>query len=154
MFAVAPGRVSTPAATGLFGPGASRAPGPFLFSSSRAALWLAVAALVLLSGCAMPPYAPGIDFGRAPPADWPTLKVIEHDVPHAELLRLCGHLTVKRACAGVDFTRGVCRIFYSTDFPREESVMEHERAHCRGYDHPYDARMRDAWARWKEKNGR
>jgi hypothetical protein len=33
-------------------------------------------------------------------------------------------------------------------------MLEHEQAHCRGYDHPGESTMRDAWARWKASGGR
>lgn len=70
-------------------------------------------------------------------AGWPTLRVIEHRVPEAEMHRVCDQyappLMTPRACAVINLTALRCDIWL-TENPLQSSV-EHERLHCAGYDH-------------------
>jgi hypothetical protein len=128
---------------------------------------------LLLPGCTTMMYAP-------PPSDFPRLRVEEHALPHVEFKDKCaaavrtGHHVATGAaaflmgaslpyaalaaaigptvdaCAEMDFTAGVCHVYYSADFPPGEIIMRHEReGRCRGHDNPGDRAIRDAWAAYK-----
>jgi len=100
----------------------------------------ALVAVFLCTGCTM------IDYAKAPPADWPELKVDVYRTTFWDTQRLCGGnlLFPTPACAAVDFKGRRCTIITSTD---DERVMEHERAHCRGYDHVGETTLADVWGR-------
>lgn len=101
--------------------------------------------LLLLAGCAT------IDIHSPPPKDWPKLTVIVQDVPFDVLQRTCGikNETVL-ACAIPDFDEKKCRIYVWMD---TKEIMDHERLHCEGYDHPGENTMRAEWKKWKEQHG-
>lgn len=74
--------------------------------------------------------------------NFPVLKVTEHEVPVSTMLAKCypGVPTWLKllgafplGCASIDFNQGTCDIYVSSISP--QSVLEHERAHCRGGDH-------------------
>lgn len=111
---------------------------------------LVVLIAALLSGCAITP----MDWGRQPPDDWPALKVRIIEVPKGEVAGHCrsasyAFATVPRGCALVYFTRRECVIYVAEGYPE---VLEHERGHCLGYDHPGETNFRDAWTRYKARN--
>ena len=96
--------------------------------------------LLFLFGCAT------IDMSRPPPADWPKLEVEIIKTTLDEAKRQCkGVKLIVFGCAKVFFDEGVCRIYLGTE---DKSVYEHELLHCKGYDHPGESTMRDAWAKW------
>lgn len=97
----------------------------------------ALISLLALSACA------SIDTTQAPPVDWPALKVIEN-YGHTEQ---CAALGLTLACAFVNFKTGVCTIYYGAS--PAAFIVEHERAHCKGYDHYLETTMRDAWSEHK-----
>lgn len=102
----------------------------------------AALALLLLSGCSV------MDYSRAPPSDWPALTVTVERMAFGPLQAKCGgNLFVQvLACPWVNFTARTCVIYTSTD---DEAVLDHERDHCRGYNHVGDSRVSDMWRHWK-----
>ena len=95
-----------------------------------------------------------IDYSIKPPEDWPDLeeRITYADVPTVQ--RWCNMPAAIRDrafnCAVVSFRYGLCMIYLSTN---DHAALEHERAHCRGYDHVGDTnRSRNAWERWKASN--
>ncbi|HUF81352.1 MAG TPA: hypothetical protein VMN03_09475 [Burkholderiales bacterium] len=96
---------------------------------------------VLLAGLA--PACTVIDHQRV--AGWPQLEVIETYVPHAQMLERCVRYTAfgmsPAACAEFNLGAGKCTIWYSADFPPSKLIVEHERLHCRGYDHIGESTM-------------
>jgi hypothetical protein len=130
-----------------------------------------LAMLALVSACASAPPedASRIDYDRAPPADWPLLELVVHDVDQAAMAEACpaahGRLAGKlfSGCARLDFCARRCDVFLayrpasirrttgevlSAEQLRAEA-LDHEQAHCLGYDHPGSTMVRDAWARAK-----
>ena len=111
--------------------------------------------LILLTGCTQ---LTQIDYSVRPPYDWPKLT---ERVVYLDLLATQNYCRMtpqmrKRGdfgCAQVNFREGTCTIYLSK---QSAEALEHERAHCAGYDHVGDAgRSREAWERWKEhkRNG-
>jgi hypothetical protein len=113
---------------------------------------LACLALVAaaLAGCS------SIDYHTPAPADWPDLMPIEHHVSHAEMRERCMPFMAwyesPEACAIVQFVERRCDIWLSADFPPGADVIEHERAHCAGRDHPGDSTLRDAWRAYQGRS--
>jgi hypothetical protein len=110
-----------------------------------AALVAAAAAGAAAAGCA------GI--GHEKVAGWPRLVVVEHYVPHAEMRSRCSRYVVRfgarpLACAQFDFAAGRCDIWYSAELGRRPDLIEHERLHCAGYDHPGEQAMKRMLAAW------
>ena len=98
-------------------------------SRGLVAVYLALA----LSACTV------INVNQKPPSDWPKLSVSVHKLSFYETQKACGGgifstlLGVHRfACAWIHFDKQTCTIYTATDDPH---VMEHELAHCEGYDH-------------------
>jgi hypothetical protein len=97
----------------------------------------------------------GIDYGRPPPADWPELKVVVFDMSRAEVEKRCppkrpGWYT--NGCAKVVWCAKTCEIYMSSMMTTGRNyfdVLEHERAHCRGYNHPGETSTSDRWERAK-----
>lgn len=157
-----------------------------------------IATAVLLAGCASAPtpedtsrigynsvpteYGENIDYGRAPPADWPTLDVVVYDVSLEEVSKVCPPAPDRfRACALLYFCERRCIVYlpelraelrrralelmrasdialppdeFAERLNRAEKqlrdyTLDHERAHCLGYDHPGSSAVRQAWARAK-----
>ena len=94
-----------------------------------------------LSACA------GIDYSKAPPVGWPELDIVVIAQNLKEVQVTCRNDFLPkvqiRACAQANFSSGICRIFTSN--PDNIDLMEHEKAHCRGYDHPYESSIRDGF---------
>lgn len=101
---------------------------------------------LLLTGCTT--LATTIDTSRAPPNDWPQLKVVVVKTDSAEVQRQCYATTafVVAGCTTANFLKATCYIYLSTD---NAAVIEHEKMHCLGYDHPGESTMRDWWEKWK-----
>lgn len=104
--------------------------------------------LLLLSGCAMVPTTTTIDASRAPPAGWPNLTVTVIHTTESDVARRCSATKMIEAwgCTLPQFQTGRCFILIAKE---DSSVLEHEKMHCLGYDHPGESTMRDAWAKWK-----
>jgi hypothetical protein len=98
--------------------------------------------LLLLSGCAITP----IDAAHEPPHDWPELKITVHKLD--DLSGVCNlrNAAMLAGCAVADFNKGTCAVYVR--FSSKE-VLEHERMHCRGYDHPGESTFRAAWDDFK-----
>ena len=74
-----------------------------------------------------------------PVAGWPELQRVEHSVPHHEMRERCaryvGFGMAPEACAEFNLAARRCDLWFSADFPPAPQVIEHERQHCRGYEH-------------------
>ena len=83
---------------------------------------------------------------------WPQLRIVEHFIPDDAMRRRCAKYVplglMPEACAEFYFDRGECHIWYSADFRPQPYVMEHERLHCRGFDHPGGSSLQEALARY------
>lgn len=106
-------------------------------------------ALLTLAGCTSMEVAVPIDYSVPPPADWPRLREEIRRVSKDEIPVLCrGDSAHWSACARIDFKARVCRIYIAVDHP---GLLEHERGHCRGYDHPGQSwRSKMYWEMHKE----
>lgn len=100
---------------------------------------------LVVSGCSL--------IGHQEVAGWPRMEVVEHYVPEAEMRSRCvkyvGFGMSPQACAEFDFARNRCELWFSSDFPPTRSTVEHERLHCRGYDHIGMRTMADMLARYR-----
>ena len=87
---------------------------------------------------------------------WPELEIIEHHVPAEVMLQRCrkyaGFGSVPLACAEFNLAVRRCDIWLSQGFAWP-SIVEHERLHCRGYDHVGETNMRDFLARYQAAIG-
>ena len=99
-----------------------------------------------LSGCTI--------VGHEKAHGWPELTVREHYVPHHVMRDKCAKYVPfgmsPDACMEFDLHAGTCDIWYSADFPPGPGVVEHERLHCRGYDHVGGNMLSRALAAWRE----
>lgn len=104
--------------------------------------------VLLLAGCAST-----IDMGRAPPADWPAMKVEIYQGTIQKFDEICGTgiigLTHRVSCAHVDFAQQRCWIMVRPNQKLAPEEEAHEREHCAGRDHPGESTMRDGWERYK-----
>lgn len=100
--------------------------------------------VLLLAACAA-----YIDSSRPPPADWPQLQEIVVPATRAEVRRRCPDAARYHpaGCALVYFAQRQCVILDAG------ADLTHERMHCRGYDHYGESAVRDAWERYKARNG-
>ena len=114
--------------------------------------WLLVCLVLFLGACTT------IDAHKAPDVDFPTLNIIEHHVGGDVVLQQCYKYVplwlkllggIPEGCAEVYFDLNECHIWVRSDFP-SPSVLEHERLHCKGYDHPGDDTINKAWLQYKE----
>jgi hypothetical protein len=84
---------------------------------------------------------------------WPALEIVEHYVPHAQMRDRCARyvsaFASPEACAEFHFAERQCHIWYSADFPPSRALIEHERLHCRGYDHIGANSMQAMLERWQ-----
>ena len=87
-----------------------------------------------------------------PVIGWPELQTVEHYVPHREMRERCsryvGFGMMPEACAEFDFTALRCDLWFSADFPPNAYVIEHERQHCRGYEHAGEHELREILAQY------
>ncbi len=87
---------------------------------------------------------------------WPELRIVEHHVPAEVMLERCrkyaGFGSVPLACAEFNLALGRCDIWLSESFA-PSGLVEHERLHCRGYDHVGATNMRDFLARYQAASG-
>ncbi|MGQ0522882.1 MAG: hypothetical protein ACT4P8_04375 [Betaproteobacteria bacterium] len=108
---------------------------------------LALFAFFFLAGCTI--------VGHEKVPDWPQLTVREHYVAHHVMRDKCVKYVPfgmsPEACMEFDLRAGTCDIWYSADFPPGRGVIEHERLHCRGYDHIGGNVLSRAVAGWKSQ---
>jgi hypothetical protein len=107
---------------------------------------VAVLASWSVGACVITP----IDDRREPPRDWPALsvKVERATEPLAKLCNLRSTVAEPLVgCSVVNFDRRDCVIYLAVD---SRTVLEHERMHCLGYDHPGESTFRVAWERYKQ----
>lgn len=87
---------------------------------------------------------------------WPQLQIVEHYVPAETMLQRCrkyaGFGSVPLACAEFNLVARRCDIWLSQSMAWP-SLVEHERLHCRGYDHVGETNMRDFLARYQAATG-
>ena len=87
---------------------------------------------------------------------WPELAIIEHRVPAPAMLERCrkyaGFGSVPLACAEFNLVLRRCDIWLSKSFALS-ALIEHERLHCRGYDHVGETNMRDFLTRYQAAIG-
>ena len=87
---------------------------------------------------------------------WPELQIVEHYVPAEAMLQRCskyaGFGSVPLACAEFNLATRRCDIWLSQGMAWK-SLVEHERLHCRGYDHVGETNMRDFLARYQAATG-
>lgn len=109
----------------------------------RAAL---VLAMIATAGCAT--------IGHERVEGWPELVVTEYRVSAAEMRARCskytGFLQVPLACAEYNLATLRCDIWLDEGFA-PAWVLEHERLHCAGFDHPGSTAMRDFLRRWEAR---
>ena len=95
--------------------------------------------------------------GGEPLPDWPELVIFEHHVPHREMRERCAKyappMMSPEACAEFYFVQGECHIWFSADFPPSESIVRHEREHCRGYEHAGESGLREMLATYRASQG-
>lgn len=113
--------------------------------------YLTTLALTALFGCTT------VNYDRAPPADWPVLEVKLRRVSMMQVQQMCWgvpFLWQVFMCMEPDFDKMECNIYhYYTDAELAHKsaawIIEHELAHCNGYDHYGSTELRDAWEQWK-----
>lgn len=107
--------------------------------------------VLLLSGCVMVK----MDYSYAPPADWPKLEEKLHYIEAIDFPKFCGKLPLFKhadGCSVVNFEYEVCYIYL---VKKDDELLEHERGHCRGFDHVGQAGVSlRAWERWKAEKAR
>ena len=88
---------------------------------------------------------------------WPQLQIVEHYVPAQTMTERCrkyvGFGSVALACAEFNLATRRCDIWLNESFA-PPAIVEHERLHCRGYDHVGATGMRDFLALYQAANGR
>jgi hypothetical protein len=91
--------------------------------------------------------------GHQKVSGWPQLQIVEHHVPHAQMRDRCAKYTgfgmSPQACVEFYLKARQCHIWYSADFPPTRQIVEHERLHCRGYDHIGATTMQALLARYR-----
>ena len=103
---------------------------------------------LLLSSCSMVNYS-------SRPADFPTLIERLHQYDTSAGVRdACGSLYEAYgqsvpfaliACSHWRFDTLTCDVYVQRG---DEGTLEHERGHCRGYDHYGESTIADAWRAW------
>ena len=105
--------------------------------------------LLLLAGCSVINYS-------TRPEDFPGLKITVHEYPSiAEVRQACDQAAQKYgqsisafvvACSEWRFDTLSCAVHVPVDSPE---LLEHERAHCQGYDHVGESTIADAWKAYR-----
>jgi hypothetical protein len=104
---------------------------------------------LLLSGCA------SIDYQAGPVSGLGNMTVEEHIIDGTEIYQACSRcgqrgLELPTACTCINFTTNHAVIWLARD--ASQSVIEHERAHGRGYDHT-DGELRSRYQAWVARGG-
>ena len=86
----------------------------------------------MLASCAT------IDTHTPPPLGWPQLRVEIVEDPYADkgIESFCGAsnpIAYRMGCTVPDFKQGICFVYVRS---LHEWLVEHEKMHCAGYDHP------------------
>jgi hypothetical protein len=94
-----------------------------------------------------------IDFSSAPPEDWPKLDERLTELDDLETVRRFCNVrknfpsTPIKGCAVVSFEYQLCMIYIVKG---DQEGLEHERAHCQGYNHVGEnGKTEKAWEQWK-----
>ena len=107
-----------------------------------------LAALVLAGGCSV--------IGHERVEGWPELEIVEHRVPADEMAERCrkyaGFGGLPLACAEFNLAARRCDIWLSKSFA-PQSLVEHERLHCAGYDHVGSTNMQRYLAHHRAAGG-
>lgn len=110
-----------------------------------------IAPALIATGCTVIGHKPA-------PADWPRLAIVEHHLPVGAMYAQCYPYVpllwklagaIVEGCAVANFPEGRCDIYVRGDFP-DARVLEHERLHCAGRDHPASSALSTAWAEWRD----
>ncbi|MBI4293648.1 MAG: hypothetical protein HY661_19400 [Betaproteobacteria bacterium] len=108
-------------------------------SSTVFLAWLGL----LISGCST------IDYSRRVEG-WPILIAQVHRVTHQEMRTHCAKysppLELPLACSEFFLDEGVCRVWIAG---HDKGIVEHELAHCAGYDHVGGRTMRAMLEKWQ-----
>ncbi|MGQ0545262.1 MAG: hypothetical protein ACT4P3_08015 [Betaproteobacteria bacterium] len=101
-------------------------------------------ALLLTSGCTT--------VGHERVEGWPELAIVEHRVSASQMYSRCrkyvGFGMVPMACAEFNLATRRCDVWLVDGFALP-TIVEHERLHCRGYDHVGETSMRDFLTRYQ-----
>lgn len=113
----------------------------------------ALEALAALFGTGAAAACSTIDEHTSAPPDWPRLELLEHRLPHAQMRDYCAPFVPwwgsAEACNTIDFEKMRCDIYFSSDFPPQAWIVEHEYLHCSGHDHVGDTTISDEWRNYK-----
>lgn len=95
--------------------------------------------------------------GHQKVAGWPDMQTFEHYVPTDQMRDRCSKYVAfgmsPEACAEFNLAANRCDIWLSADFPPAKWVVEHERLHCKGYDHIGMSTMAELLARHRGAGG-
>ena len=88
--------------------------------------------------------------------DWPNLTVTEHFGTTQEMREACskyvGGFETPLACTEWDFDEARTDSYYEENPP--QWILDHERLHQKGYDHPNSTYLKKLWEEWKEEHRR
>ena len=109
-----------------------------------------VPVVLALSACSTIDYARRVE-------GWPELTTEVHRVTSAEVRDACSKYSAAfssaMACSEFLMAEKVCRVWLPNDLPGDTAFLEdHERAHCRGFDHPGSDAMQRMLDEWKKGN--
>ena len=83
---------------------------------------------------------------------WPELQVIEYRVAYEEMRARCDRYVafgmIPLACAEFHLDARSCHIWLDRDYAPAH-IVEHERMHCLGYQHPGDDGMAVMFGKWR-----
>ena len=85
---------------------------------------------------------------------WPELKVVEHELAYREMHKQCrpytGPLLSPLGCVVFYLDAREAHIYVARSL-KFRAVLEHERLHAAGYDHPGSTQMKDILAKWQAR---
>jgi hypothetical protein len=86
--------------------------------------------------------------------DWPELKIVEHDVSFSEMRTACKPYTpplmTPLGCTVFYLDAGEAHIYVAKQL-KFKFLVDHERLHAAGYDHPGSTNMKEMIERWRAK---
>ena len=108
---------------------------------------LFIIATLMLSACST------IDAHTPAPSGWPALRIVIVDDPYADkgIEVYCSPSNLfayHMACAVPDFAQQTCFIYARS---RDKWLIDHEKLHCAGYDHPGGSSIRKIMNYWKSQ---